>query len=384
MYLLCTKTERPEGLRYILGRKLSPAMSYYIRRSEDLSIGFSAGPTFEEGALRSPKVGLEQYLNNTPMFHRVSRDEVDFRISESGRLQMELTVDVPYLDTGLLITLATKTSVRETGQREMAILNIIYLTTYLLYLGSLVFWLIYGLSMPLDKLISGVETWDGFRIPDMGGTEERGDELGLLAKTFLQMSGDIIAKTRSLEEQAVRDGLTGLFNRRRFDESFKSEWERHRRKNLELSIVMADIDYFKDFNDTYGHPEGDRCLHLVAGACMKALKRPGDMAFRYGGEEFAFILPDTGEEGARNVAERIRLSVLDTGSKSRDGGVSLSLGVACCSPAADGNRGRLLRAADQALYQAKQQGRNRVVVGSVTQTYSGINRESSGETGKLV
>jgi len=175
----------------------------------------------------------------------------------------------------------------------------------------------------------------------------------------LKRRGDI------LERLAGLDGLTGIANRRRFDEYCEAEWNRCRRHGHPMSLVMIDIDFFKPYNDRYGHAEGDRVLKSVAGALSRATPRPGDLATRYGGEEFACVLPETDLNGARHVADRILRGVHDlaiphTASEAADH-VTVSLGIACDVPRLDGDPGALIRAADQALYKAKEQGRNRVV-----------------------
>ena len=166
----------------------------------------------------------------------------------------------------------------------------------------------------------------------------------------------------ALERMARIDGLTGLANRRTFDDLFGREWRRLARIRQPLSVIMMDVDHFKQFNDTYGHGGGDECLKQVATAAQGALQRPADVVARYGGEEFVAILPDTTLPGATAVAEGIRaavaaLAIPHAGSKVADH-VTLSLGVASIVPAPEGNPETLLEAADGQLYAAKSGGRN--------------------------
>ena len=167
----------------------------------------------------------------------------------------------------------------------------------------------------------------------------------------------------SLRQQAESDALTGLANRRRFEDTLACEHERARRSGLPFSLVLLDVDYFKKFNDRYGHVAGDDCLRRVAAAIATGPRRPTDLAARYGGEEFAVVLPDTDAEGARAVAEKIRLAVQALGVAHADspcGAVTISLGVHTCRPA-DGTHATPLaciEAADALLYQAKLDGRN--------------------------
>ena len=171
-----------------------------------------------------------------------------------------------------------------------------------------------------------------------------------------------------LRRLAIMDGLTQVANRRRFDECLNTEWRRMRREKTPLSLIMCDIDFFKLYNDNYGHQEGDDCLRAVAQAIDESLKRPADMVARYGGEEFGVILPNTHADGAFHVAETIRKAVVGLKiphEKSRvDDYVSLSLGVSCVIPSAGTSPETLVGTADKALYLAKNQGRNQVVLKS--------------------
>lgn len=176
------------------------------------------------------------------------------------------------------------------------------------------------------------------------------------------MSEQLAVANESLAALATIDGLTQVKNRRFFDETFLSEWNRLCRENHPLSLIMCDVDHFKAFNDTYGHQAGDDCLQDVAQAIAKVAKRPADCVARYGGEEFAIILPNTDLDGATQVAETIRkaiksLAIVHNASSVSDI-VSVSLGVASQVPDEDVAPSILIESADRALYAAKQQGRN--------------------------
>lgn len=162
------------------------------------------------------------------------------------------------------------------------------------------------------------------------------------------------------------DGLTGLNNRRRFDEYAASEWRRAIREKNVFALVIADVDDFKRYNDTHGHLAGDEALKRIAGAIGAACGRPADLAARYGGEEFAIVLPGTDLSGALHVGEKICQAVRELGIEhptSRLGSVmTISVGAIACAPAADTELVDLLHQADKALYEAKSAGRNRVVV----------------------
>jgi diguanylate cyclase (GGDEF)-like protein/PAS domain S-box-containing protein len=166
-----------------------------------------------------------------------------------------------------------------------------------------------------------------------------------------------------LERLATLDGLTGIPNRRQFDERFGIEWKRARRDRKPLALILCDVDRFKLYNDNYGHQAGDDCLRAVAQCISSQLKRVSDLPARYGGEEFAIILPDTDEMGACCVAEAIRssLAMLEIGkAQAKAGCVTASFGAASIIPAIDAAQESLIKAADSALYKAKEKGRNRV------------------------
>ena len=167
-----------------------------------------------------------------------------------------------------------------------------------------------------------------------------------------------------LEQLAGMDGLTGIPNRRRFDETLTLEWNRTRRHGAPLALILLDIDFFKSYNDHYGHPQGDDCLRKVAAVLAATLQRASDTLARYGGEEFAAILPDTSLDSAVDMAELMRCRVMDLaiphGYSRVAACVTVSLGVAACIPAERNSAAELVEAADGALYQAKHAGRNRV------------------------
>ncbi len=164
---------------------------------------------------------------------------------------------------------------------------------------------------------------------------------------------------------SVQDGLTKIPNRRKFDDFLSIEWERHQREKNELTVIICDIDFFKFYNDTYGHQEGDDCLIKVAKAIKNTIFRPADLAARYGGEEFAVVLPQTNADGALKVAENLNkcienLRLEHTSSKIAEY-VTLSVGASSTIPNSDTSFEDLLQKADEALYEAKDTGRNKAV-----------------------
>ena len=170
---------------------------------------------------------------------------------------------------------------------------------------------------------------------------------------------------KELEQLAAIDGLTQVANRRIFDERFNEEWLRMKRERQPFSLILCDIDFFKRYNDHYGHQLGDDCLKAVA-ACIKGcMHRPADLVARYGGEEFGVLLPNTSFEGAYHMAEKIRETVFDMNREHADSevgnSVTLSLGVATVIPSEENDSAeKLLKSADKALYASKAAGRNRV------------------------
>jgi diguanylate cyclase (GGDEF)-like protein len=173
---------------------------------------------------------------------------------------------------------------------------------------------------------------------------------------------------RELETLASEDGLTGLSNRRKFDAALDAEFNRALRNRSSLALIMIDVDRFKQFNDLYGHPAGDDCLIKISHAFKGIPHRPGDLAARYGGEEMVALLPDTDERGAAAIAERIRAAIQALGivhSANPGGMVTISAGVAVFRPVQGKKSLDLLQAADEALYNAKAQGRNRVCIATL-------------------
>lgn len=166
-----------------------------------------------------------------------------------------------------------------------------------------------------------------------------------------------------LEKLMRADALTSLFNRRHFDEYLDIEWKRASRERAALSLLMIDVDYFKHYNDTFGHVAGDATLQKIAQAIKANCVRAGDVAARYGGEEFAVVLPNTDLIGACLVAEKIRLKVQETAiphiKPVAGSSVTVSIGVACIQPDQDHEAVLLIQQADDALYQAKTNGKNR-------------------------
>lgn len=268
------------------------------------------------------------------------------------------------------------------------------------------------LGYAADEFPQSLETWHTLTHPDdlpllegsmqslgAGGEESFNIEIRMLSQSgqwrWFQVRGQIVARdidgnaTRilgtlidiskykqvevalqkandELLRLAALDDLTQIANRRRFDDRLTQEWRRARRDKTSLAVIICDIDYFKKYNDSYGHLRGDDALYAVAQSIQTTLKRPMDLVARYGGEEFAVILPATDAEGAERVADQIKAAVdelrISHKSSHVSGYITLSFGIAAVVPAADSSFKRLIEAADQALYRAKAKGRNRIEI----------------------
>ncbi len=184
-----------------------------------------------------------------------------------------------------------------------------------------------------------------------------------------QLYKQLEAANQALQQLANMDGLTGLANRRRFDEYLTNQWINLVGSLKPVSLILCDIDFFKRFNDKYGHPAGDLCLQKVAAVLNSAAQKNQDLVARYGGEEFAVIMPNTHAPGAVHVAALMQSGVRELQVEHSDSDVSnyvtLSLGVATTTPNVESSPNDLILAADKALYQAKQEGRNRIILKQV-------------------
>ena len=237
---------------------------------------------------------------------------------------------------------------------------------------------------PLTKLLRGKahieldierKRKDGVTVPFMfAATPFRGldgEVIGMVARfrdiTERKYAENTLKEANErLERLSTSDGLTGVANRRCFDQTIQREWTRLQRTKDSLALIMCDVDFFKLFNDTYGHQGGDDCLKSIAKALQETTRRGGDCVARYGGEEFAVIMPETDEKSAVHIAEKIRQAVEKMAiahSKSSIAlCVTLSLGVTTVVPDDQGTPELLIKCADKALYLAKSSGRNRVMV----------------------
>ena len=185
-----------------------------------------------------------------------------------------------------------------------------------------------------------------------------------LQSRYMQSESELRAALDQLEKLSLTDGLTGIANRRCFDQTLQLEWQRNSRHGTQVALLIIDIDFFKSINDELGHPYGDACLIKIAAALHSALPRASDLVARYGGEEFAAILPVTGQPGALAVAQKMQEAIAAAAvshAPTRGGKLTASIGLALSTAGGSGHAPeQLLAAADQALYRAKHNGRNRI------------------------
>lgn len=186
-----------------------------------------------------------------------------------------------------------------------------------------------------------------------------------IVKARVKMILELKMKTDMLAELVSIDGLTNIYNRRMFEEVLDREWSRCRRSGECLSLAMIDVDYFKQFNDNYGHASGDDCLRKVAMGLRNAMRRPGDFVARYGGEEFVVILPETDANGAESVVDNLKSTIealnIPHGFSATADHVTVSIGLVTVIPPHDmAFPLDLVKSADEMLYLAKQSGRNRI------------------------
>ncbi|MCK8826793.1 GGDEF domain-containing protein [Natroniella acetigena] len=194
--------------------------------------------------------------------------------------------------------------------------------------------------------------------------KERERELEEKTQLLAELNKKLEKVNKKLKVLASKDELTGFANRRLLNQTLKREWKRARRKAASLALIMIDLDYFKEYNDNYGHQAGDKCLQKIAKKFEEFVLRPADLVARYGGEEFVVLLPETGLSGAIKVAERIRTGVESLKLPHQDSQVSdyvtISAGVAIAKPESNNGLEQLIKVADEALYLAKKEGRNQV------------------------
>lgn len=279
----------------------------------------------------------------------------------------------------ITLAVAATGTVSDTSAGQLVQASIIY-TVIIIYgvvglrfqHAALAGWMGGAAGLVLSAVLGGSLSWE-ILIRTYVGSSVMGMFMAYYAERrdremFLQSRLLQIAKWRSerfveeLDKLSREDALTGLANRRHFDEMLEQEWRRAGRQKSSLAVLMIDVDNFKHFNDKLGHPEGDRCLKRVAKLLSDHSRRPGELVARYGGEEFVMIFPDTDHQKAVNLAEHVLESIRMARIPQPDGlerwYVTISIGVSATIPSERLTPSRLLVAADQALYAVKRNGRN--------------------------
>lgn len=231
-------------------------------------------------------------------------------------------------------------------------------------------------DIPIIFLSALNDTFDKVKAFELGGVDYitkpfQAEEVLARVHTHLtirKLQQELEARNRELARLVNIDGLTQIANRRHFDDRLQQEWRRLTRERQPLALLFLDIDFFKAYNDYYGHQTGDDCLKRVAQVFHQSSRRPADVAARYGGEEFVMLLPNTDERGARHVASSIQgalqqLHILHARS-SVSSAVTCSIGIACMIPEPAVTMEQFVASADDALYQAKARGRNQIVAAS--------------------
>jgi diguanylate cyclase (GGDEF)-like protein len=240
------------------------------------------------------------------------------------------------------------------------------LLSFLLYLGAMRIFII-TLIRPVDRMVETVDNEEREDVAPQAMPIGGVTELRRLADAFNRMAQRIRLGVDELRQLSNNDSLTGIANRRRFDEVLPLEWERARRDDQPISLLLVDVDYFKQYNDTRGHQAGDDCLQQIGRLLAGVARRPADLVARYGGEEFVVVLPGIDSEGATIVGERIRTGCVDLRMPHPASPISpcvtLSIGLATLRPVTTGLAPEaLLSLADHALYAAKHAGRNRLQI----------------------
>jgi diguanylate cyclase (GGDEF)-like protein len=270
------------------------------------------------------------------------------------------------IDDNTVLHLAAYTDVDLLYQDTRRSLLVTTLAFFILTLLTLfvAFWLLNRhLFQPVHQMIGQMENAVRDK-NDMLVTHHGIKEVHLVATAFNVMASRVREIIQELHRLSALDGLTNIANRRTFAQALEQEWLRAMRQDTPLSALLIDIDYFKQYNDCYGHQAGDDCLKSVASALSLAVQRPADLVARYGGEEFVVLLPETDEIGAHAVAQKLQqivatLCIPHAASPIGDT-VSMSIGICTLTPGRGESSRRLIAGADQALYRAKASGRNRI------------------------
>jgi diguanylate cyclase (GGDEF)-like protein/PAS domain S-box-containing protein len=332
-----------------------------IHSSLDLDVILQTAVEEVYQLLQAEKIFIVKVHENhllTLLFESVSTDlSPSCEISTTANLSIdEFSENCDKLTAGKIVAQENVEPIRVVTKNDTPLPKIPYSILLVPIISEAKLW---GLLCAEQASLSGPWQFEDIKLLDRVAKQ-----LGVAIKQS-ELYRQLEEANKELEKLSVIDELTKVANRRKFNRYIASEWQRLAREKAPLALILCDIDYFKLYNDTYGHQAGDRCLKLVAQAISKAVKRPADLVARYGGEEFAVVLPNTSIEGAEYLAQQIRLYVealqLPHINSSVDLYITLSLGVSGCIPKHNSVFDALIAAADSGLYQAKELGRNQVV-----------------------
>ncbi len=353
----------------IAGRVMLDEVASILRRFSPGDAGQVALITAPGGFIITSRTSSASLMQAT-LGERVSQtlaerigNPVEFD-DNAGQKVLGTLQQVPRLEAAVVASLPVSEAFQQVNRlRNITIITVLGL---LLVVGGLAYILSLVLVRPLQRLRDGAAKVASGDL-DVNLPTTSGDEVGYLTQVFNGMVARLRESRAELERLSNTDGLTGLFNRRRLMEAVGVEVERALREAQPCSLLMVDVDHFKQFNDAYGHPAGDAVLARVAAVLREAI-RAVDVAGRYGGEEFLLVLSNTAMPGALEVADRIRGRL--AGEVFDGGRITVSVGVACLPE--DGRSAEaLIMSADLALYQAKKEGRDRVVQATASTDQAG-------------
>ncbi len=350
--ILRTNSSGPAVGTLVMGRDLDKDVLLHIREQTKLSFDLlsasSAGNGGEWWKLAAPKYLQE---NRVYAIRRDSSITLDYQLLDLvGKPVANVHMNLPreLMAQGQLVF--SRTAIQ---------LGLIAATTGVLLLAAMQVWFV----RPLARLQRAVANIRSQKAWQSRVTISGQDEISLLSEEINGLLGVIGAQVQDLEALSMTDSLTGLPNRRAFDLRLSEDLQRVKRTGNSLSLLMLDIDYFKQYNDHYGHPAGDRALQALAQVMADAARRDLDLDARIGGEEFAVLLPDTNEAGARRVAEALQAELVRRAIPHAQSEVAewitVSIGITTAT-AGDELPSQLMERADQALYVAKKNGRNRI------------------------
>lgn len=358
-----SKEQGPSRGFLIMGRLLTPALIADLNRQTHVRFTLHPAPFQPERC---------QALLRT---RKASTQGGAYCLAPRGADTIRIYADFPSItgETAFVIQADLPREIYRKGKKAMVYSTFALLLSLIITLALISFLLKRIINGPISDLKSHI-----LNIRRLGDLDSRfplncttcNDEILVLAQEFNGMLDRLVAVSRSLEDANTTlealsrtDPLTHIANRREFDRHLQKQWRLMKRLGKPVSLIMCDVDYFKNYNDFYGHPAGDQCLIQIAGILQRCVNRAYDLASRYGGEEFALILPATDLEKALLLAETIRneieaLNIPHEKSKIRPF-VTLSMGVACLVPARQTDEATLVEMADKALYRAKESGRGR-------------------------